>query len=609
MLSPRRLRRTTLGAALSVALAGATPAAAQTPTAQPGGCPSGAKGTPAGAQCFTVTVPLDHSGQVQGTTSVAVARVPATGAKKGTIVLLVGGPGEAAIALSKPVTKLLKPVRASYDVLFVDPRGTGRSDAVKCGSIDKLKEVARCAEDLGARRAFWTTRETALDVEDVRTALGEPSLTLLAVSYGTAVAGEYARRFPATTAGLILDSPVPVDGQDIFTQLLSLGLPRVMREICWPPSCRDFVPDPVAALRQLVRRVSQKPLRGYVVMTDGSKRRTRMTVDDLYDLIGASDADPVLRAELPAAIASGVTGDPAPLLRLLAGAKAGGSETRGVNTGRLLATNCVEGRLPWAPDSPVESRAQALASFVESTPSSTFAPFGPKVVVRNSLAAACIAWPSTPRPRGVPQQGPAVPVLVLSGREDLRTPLEDARRTASQYPSARVLAIPGVGHSVLANDESGCALGGMVAFLAGQTVANCDRTKTREIQRAPFIPASVDDLAPGRGLPKPVGRTASAVLVTLLEIKRAAALRGRVTGGGDTLRVPGLRGGTARLGENTFTLRAFEVVRGVRVSGTVGRRGTLTVTAPRGITGRFAVRGSALRGTLGGEDVVIRVDG
>ena len=67
-------------------------------------------------------------------------------------------------------------------------------------------------------------------------------------------------------------------------------------------------------------------------------------------------------------------------------------------------------------------------------------------------------------------------MLVLSGRADLRTPLEDARRTAAQYPNAKLLAVPGVGHSVLGTDVSGCAVKGMIAFLRAQTIAPCSKT-------------------------------------------------------------------------------------------------------------------------------------
>jgi len=545
---------------------------------------------------------------VPGTIDLAISRVPATGgAKRGTLVFLAGGPGQAAVPLTGPVAESLGESVAGYDLIFLDQRGTGRSGAVACPTIDSPQDVARCGEALGERRPFYTTRETALDVEDLRLALGEPKLTLLGVSYGASVAGEYARRFPASTAGLILDSATPVDGQDILARLRSVGLPRVLREVCFPPSCRNFLSDPTAALRKLVQRLQRRPLRGRVVTTTGRTRSASLNVDDLYGLVALSDTDPILRAELPAAVASGVLGDAAALLRLLAAVDAAGGESDPINEARLLATNCVEGRLPWAPDSPVEPRAKALVDFVRATPAEIFAPFGPTVAARNSLAAQCVAWPSTPKPMGVAQRGPDVPVLVLAGREDLRTPLEDARRTASQYPAAKVLAVPGVGHSVLASDPTDCARTGIAAFLSGQPVAACSRGVRRSVPRAPFIPASLADLRPAPGLPRAIGRVTTAVLVTVLEVRRAAILRGSASTDGDTLRVPGLRGGTARLGQNTATLRDFEVVRGVRLTGTLGERsGTVTVVAPGGIVGSLKPRGqTTLRGTIGGEPVVV----
>ena len=134
-----------------------------------------------------------------------------------------------------------------------------------------------------------------------------------------------------------------------------------------------------------------------------------------------------------------------------------------------------------------------------------------------SLVGLCENWPPTPRPEAVPYLGPDVPVLVLSGRADLRTPLEDARRTALQYPNAKVLAVPGVGHSVSSTDVSGCAARGMVAFLRGQEVAQCTRTSPAALFQnlsLPYAPASISDLRPTgtSGLP---GRTFSAVSITL----------------------------------------------------------------------------------------------
>ena len=111
-------------------------------------------------------------------------------------------------------------------------------------------------------------------------------------------------------------------------------------------------------------------------------------------------------------------------------------------------------------------------------------------------------------------------MLVLSGRADLRTPLEDARRTALQYPNAKVLAVPGVGHSVLSTDFSGCAVKGTIAFLRGQrgrqVLAHLARRALQNLS-APYAPASIGDLRP-TGASGLAGRTFSAVSVTLAGI-------------------------------------------------------------------------------------------
>src|ERR1700754_882064 len=177
---------------------------------------------PKGAQCATLTVPLDHSGRVGGTLPLAYAKVPATGPRVGTLVLLSGGPGQSAVPLIGDIAELFEGVRRSYDIVAVDQRGTGDSGAVDC-PLEGPADVPECASKLGDRRAFLNTPETARDLEDLRRALGVDKLTPLGVSYGAKVASEYARRFPASPAAGVLDSPTPVDGLDGFDQLRVLG--------------------------------------------------------------------------------------------------------------------------------------------------------------------------------------------------------------------------------------------------------------------------------------------------------------------------------------------------------------------------------------------------
>jgi pimeloyl-ACP methyl ester carboxylesterase len=551
---------------------------------------------PEGAQCATLTVPLDHSGRTAGTIPLAYAKVPATGTRTGTIVLLNGGPGQSAIDLTKGIADQLEDVRDSYDVVTVDQRGTGASGAVECELPDDGDSTS-CANALGERRPYYNTPQTSHDLERVRTALGVDKLTLLGVSYGAKVASDYARRYPAHTAALVLDSPAPVDGLDGYDQLRTLGTPRVLREVCFPGLCHQTVSDPEAALAAAAERLQDGAVRGPLVNRSGRVRTESIREGDLYSALVASDLHPYLRAGLPAAIASLAEGDAAPLLHLASVVGADDGDTDSINTARLLATSCIEGRLPWAPDSAVASRADALAAFIAER-ADTFAPFSPATVTGSALTTLCATWPSTPKPEPVAYGGPNVPVLILSGRADLRTPLEDARRTAAQYPGAQVLAVPGVGHSVLSADISDCAIDGTIAFLRGQAVQKCSRTSAAaraQALAAPYAPATLGALRP-TALPGLAGRTLSAVTVTLTGIGFDVA----ASPPDGATRYPGLRGGYVRGTGRSLQLVRTEWIRGVRVSGRLddNGRGTLTVTGPA--AGTITYTRSGARGTLGG---------
>src|ERR1700760_2197183 len=104
---------------------------------------------PRGAVCGRIAVPLDHAGAVPGTLSIAYARVPATEARRGTLVILAGGPGQASIPLEPSVAHILGDVREHYDFVFIDQRATGDSGAVSCPDTSTAKQVQGCAARLG----------------------------------------------------------------------------------------------------------------------------------------------------------------------------------------------------------------------------------------------------------------------------------------------------------------------------------------------------------------------------------------------------------------------------------------------------------------------------
>src|SRR5947209_2348237 len=202
----RAMRRFHLLAAAALVAVLASPAAAAQPSATK--CPSPVPGE----RCFTIDVPLDHSGATPGTQRLGFALVPALGRRTGTLAVLVGGPGQSATSVARRLAALLTPVRRTQDLLLVDQRGTGLSGALRCPGLTQSgspNALRTCGEQIGPRRAFYTAHEDALDLDDARSAAGIPQMSVPGISSGGRLAGVYARLFPDHVARLVLDSPEP----------------------------------------------------------------------------------------------------------------------------------------------------------------------------------------------------------------------------------------------------------------------------------------------------------------------------------------------------------------------------------------------------------------
>jgi hypothetical protein len=310
-------------------------------------------------------------------------------------------------------------------------------------------------------------------------------------------------------------------------------------------------------------------------------------------------------------------GSPRTLLRLVAlDQQSSVIPASELSFGLLVATNCDDGDFPWRADTPLAERGALFDAARAALPSGSTGPFG-TWATDFGTAALCRLWPPWSGGAGLgPGPLPDVPVIVLAGDRDLRTPLAGAREVAARFTHADLTIVPGVGHSVLTADYTGCASGAVTTWLAGGTPPlQCDRV-------APFVsplaafPRSVRALAPlgGRGLP---GRTLSAVARTVREAGAtwaiaatgfAKAPRSLAGPYGGLLRPSGSRPG--------FALLRYSVVPGVQVSGTLRLDlgvfravipfrflGSVTVTGPQAARGRLEISASSIKGRLGGRGV------
>jgi pimeloyl-ACP methyl ester carboxylesterase len=467
-----------------------------------------------GAECGTISVPIDRSGKVTGKTSLFVERIAAAKQSKSTIVFFPGGPGAAASIYGYDMLAALGKAMEDHDLLLFDQRGTGRSDYLDCDvaltptyyvpvgqdSRQFSKTVERCAKKLGAQRAFYTTRETVDDLDAVRQALGIDKFVLLGVSYGTRDAMAYAQAHPDHVDRIVLDSLVTDAGLDPFGLNRVRALPRLLRQLCRGGGCDGITADPVADLTTLVARLQKGPMYSKrPVRLFGCGVRPPVTRSRVFELIQQSDFDPELLSQLPVAIAEAAHGRPyqlsaleatqSPYLlgcglarvidRLLPQPKSTKDDLqlllKSFSPAEQLATVCEESALPWPRDSLPSQRGRLAEQALAAMPDDVFAPLDRATVMAGSIIPMCKFWTAaSAAPVEPPTAVPDVPTLILAGLDDLRTPAEDALALARTTTHGHLLLVPDVGHSVISS--SACARRGLARFMASEAIGECHRT-------------------------------------------------------------------------------------------------------------------------------------
>ncbi len=165
-----------------------------------------------GWECATLTAPMDPFGDtgVEASVDLAMTRHPATGDRRGSILINPGGPGGDGLSTAWGVRGLLSAdILRSFDIVAWDPRGVGQStpkidcdDAVPPGDLDFL---ARCVELTGPLSGYLSAPYSAADMEAIRVALGEEDLNYLGYSYGAILGATYAAAEPDRVGAFVLD--------------------------------------------------------------------------------------------------------------------------------------------------------------------------------------------------------------------------------------------------------------------------------------------------------------------------------------------------------------------------------------------------------------------
>lgn len=179
-----------------------------------------------GAECGELQVYENTEAQSGPQIALNIMRLPAINPVPATdpLFVIAGGPGQSAIDIAEQLFYVFNDVRKNRDIVFIDQRGTGKSQPLNCTQLDDidphltlaqqkvvmLEGLRECVAEHGTRMEFYTTPYAVHDLDSVRRALGYQQLNLWGVSYGTRVALEYMRRYPENVRTSVLDGVAPV---------------------------------------------------------------------------------------------------------------------------------------------------------------------------------------------------------------------------------------------------------------------------------------------------------------------------------------------------------------------------------------------------------------
>ncbi len=426
-----------------------------------------------GLQCATMTVPLDYAEPGGTTIAIAVARLPAfTAHPGGSIVVNPGGPGESGIAYLEEAAGRFATLRASYDIVSFDPRGTGRSEPARClapsdldayfaldpidmssanqMTIEALSQrfAAGCLARNGRRLLFLGTQYAARDLEELRRALGEPKLTYLGLSYGTYLGEVYASLYPKNVRAMVLDG-VEDPSLSLITESEAQATSFERDLTDFEAGCAHgcgFTGTPASVIAQVLARAARQPLQANGrSLTRGEALTGILTY--LYE--PAEDRD------LELALANALT-----------------RAARG-NAGLLLGSaDDYLGRGSNGTYSPVAEANVSIACADGAVPTavSTYATEAQRMNVIDPVFGAdvvwgllvCADWPFHPAAREF-HTVDTVPLLLVGATGDPATPYQWAVGALPFFPGSVLLTRDGDGH--VSFGKSRCADADEAAYL------------------------------------------------------------------------------------------------------------------------------------------------
>jgi pimeloyl-ACP methyl ester carboxylesterase len=430
-------------------------------------------------RCATVEVPEDREVRNGRTIGLRVVVLPSrahAGAARHTLFYLVGGPGLAATPLADLVAKAHAMTRATHDIVLVDQRGTGGSNALRCelysasgdlaaylGDQFPVESVRTCVRRLRSRAdlARYTTQDAARDLEAVRAALGADRIDIDASAYGTRVALAYARGYPDRVRSMVLQGVVP---EEQALPLSAAGdaqraLDRVFADCASDPFCRTSFPALRREFAALITRFGDSAISVRVQHPRSDDSVTlRLTPGVFADRLRVMLYSVRLSRRIPLVIHRAHEGDWTPFTTLAYELSRAVFDQ--LDVGTHLAVQCTDD----------------LGGTIDA--GGTFLGEYRARMYRDACAA--LGSSASARTRNEP---PRAPTLLITGELDPVTPPRFAQSVANRIPGATVLTVPRMAHA----GADPCVEGVVAAFIVSGSMRGVDTSCVAGIAAPPFV--------------------------------------------------------------------------------------------------------------------------
>ncbi|MGA1743936.1 MAG: alpha/beta hydrolase [Ilumatobacteraceae bacterium] len=411
-------------------------------------------------ECGRLTVPFDYDDTSAGTFSLFLTRRLADGPSEriGSMLVHPGGPGFGGSDVAASAEWYFSAqLTDRFDIVGWDPRGTGESTpAVDCTEdydrffgidsppndaaakqrmIDLTQEfVDLCVENNGEMLKYISTEASARDMDSIRRALGEDSITYFGFSYGSELGATWVTMFPDTVRAAVFDgaSDPNANGFDQavaqlkgFEQQLSAFLADCAKR----STCKIYNDgDPAALFDQLVIDIDKNPI-------PVSSDRTPVTQGVFYTAVVQAMYSNTLWPQLETALANAVNGNGAQLLALYDDyyqRKFDGSY--GNELEAFLAISCLD-----------DPEGSTIADVDADIPK--FAAAAKRLGENFGYGYACALWPYRVESRVEVTGTGAGPIVVIGTTGDAATPLASTRKAAKNLEGGVLVIVEADRHT------------------------------------------------------------------------------------------------------------------------------------------------------------------